>query len=366
MNPPRSFVGTAAGLHIFRSLRWRATIFSVLIAISAVLAFFPERYRAAVTLTPTDPDALGLSGTLGQLGAINSVFGNQTAVEIAQRVANSQQVRNLVIDRTNLQKRLSDLDRTELHRWLYDNVSARTLRGGIIQVEMKIRDGQLARAIVAAYAAATQERLGEISRTQTAYKRQVLVQLVADASASLAKAQARYDEFRLRNSAPSPESEIENVSLRIPELEGAIKAKEIAIASAQTLFTENNRVMRQMQAELAATQQQLALVKTTNANQEATVGRAVANSSQLFKLQRELVIQRSLYDSYLRFLQGTAVENLTSTANVRILEPPFIDSERQYWWPAVASCIALILLWGAIEFYRLRPPAGSRLAGDES
>lgn len=354
-------IGTLAGLSLFATFWRRALIFGLLTLACVLLAFFPERYRAAATLTPTDPQSLGLSGTLGQLGAINSVFGNQAAVEVALRVTNSVLARNRVINELKLEQRTGKPP-LELHRWLERKVTARSLRGGIILIEMQDRDSDLAQDIVAAYAQATQDRLADISRRQTAYKRDILVQLVDEASVRLSQAQAVYDRFRLSNQTPSPETAVEAVSYRIPALEGAIKAKQVQIASARQLFTDENPVVRQELAELAALQAQLAQVRMTSGLTNSTVGRAVSTSSQLYKLERDLALARSLYDSYLRFLQGTTVEDLTSTANVRMLEPPFVDTDRQVWWPLAAVAIAIFLLWLAIEFYRLRPPLGSQIA----
>lgn len=331
-----------------------------LLALALVLTFFPVRYRAAVTLTPTDPQSLGLSGTLYQLGALNNVFGNQAAVEVALRIARGEAVKDYVIKKTDLADRLHEHNRVKLHRWLDWEVDVRSLRGGIIMVEMHSRDADLAEKIVAAYAQATQNRLAEISRTQTAYKRDILVQLVGDASQQLNLAQARYDSFRLRNRAPTPETTVEAVSMRIPQLESAIKAKQVELAATRQLYTDDNMIVRQKMAEMAALQKQLAQVRATNTSDPATVGRAVAASSQLFKLERDLKIARALYDSYMRYLQGTAVEDLTSSANIRILEPPFVDTSRQVYLPALAIAVALFLLWVAIEFYRLRPPPGYR------
>jgi uncharacterized protein involved in exopolysaccharide biosynthesis len=361
VTPPRSVIGSLAAIRALERFRVRAAVFGVLIALALVFSFFPERYRAAVTLTPTDPQTLGLSGTLGQLGAINSVFGNQAAVEVALRVGRSELARDSVIDKLNLAKRLNQPDRIKLHRWLDDKVDIRSLRGGIVLIDMQSRDPTLARDIVGAFADAIQSRLAEISRKQTEYKRDVLVRLVDDSSQQLTLAQARYDDFRLRNRAPTPEAAVETVTLRIPQLETAIKAKQVALAAARQLYTDDNNIVRQLDAELTALEQQLAEVRATNPAQGGNVGRAVSASSQLFKLERDLTIARALYDSYLKFLQGTTVEDLTSTANVRILEPPFIESERQVYMPALAAAIALFLLWGAIEFYRLRPPPGSGL-----
>ena len=80
MTPRMSIVGQIAHLRLFTQLRWRAVLFSGLTLVFALLAFFPERYLATSSFTPSDRDSMGLSGTLGQLGALNSVFGNQAAV----------------------------------------------------------------------------------------------------------------------------------------------------------------------------------------------------------------------------------------------------------------------------------------------
>lgn len=347
-------------MRLFATFPRRALVFGLLVTIFVLLALFPQRYRAAVTLSPTDPAALGLSGTLGQLGALNSVFGTQAAIEVALRVGNGIAVRDLVITQLGLEKRLNQ-DRVAAHRWLQDRVTVRSLRGGIIVVEMQSRDRELARQIVEAYAKATQDRLAQISRQQTAYKRGILMQLATEASGNLAKAQAAYDSFRLKNRTPDPMTEVDLVTGRIAQLQGTIKAKQVAMNAALQIYTPTNPIIRQMSAEIEAMQSQLEQIKNTSSQNDITVGRAVGASSALFKLERELLIQRSLYDSYLKFLQGTSVEDLTSTANVRVLEPPYIDTERQLWWPALGTAILLLLAWGAIEFYRMRPPVGAIL-----
>lgn len=360
-SPPRTALGTIAGWRWLGSFPRRVLFFGAAIAICLVLAFFPQRYLALSTLTPTDPGSLGLGGTLGQLGATSSVFGSQAAIEVSLRVGNSQDVRDIVIQKLQLEKRL-DKPPLELQRWLSRKVDVGSLRGGIIQIDMQDRDAKLARDVVAAYAEAIQNRLGQISRSQTAYKRGILEKLVREASDTLAEAQSRYDAYRLEHREAVPEAQTETVAQRIATLESSIRGKQVALAIARQMYTDENFTVRQLLAETEKMKQQLAEVRATNPADKQSVGSVVASTSVLYKLQRELSLQRSLYDSYLRFLQGTAVEDMASTANVRILEPPHIDSERQHWLPAMAMALALALIWGAVEFYRLRPPLGASIA----
>lgn len=359
MTPRVSVVGRLGQLPLFSRFRWRALIFGGLAAILGLLAYFPERYLATTSFTPSDRDSLGLSGTLGQLGAINSLFGNQAAVEVALRVGNSDAVRDEVIKKTRLKSRLTADSRQTLQRYLKRKVQVRSLRGGIILIEMQDRDAAWVREIVTAYQAAVQEELAQISRRQTDYKRKVLEQLVQSASDKLTEAQTAYDEFRLRNRYAEPRDSISAFGGRIPQLEGAIRAREVAIAKARELYTENNLTLRQMLAETDALRRQLAEAKSTSPTGDQGVGELVANSSRLYGLERELDVAKSLYNSYLRYLRGTAVEDLTADANLRVLELPHIDTERQIWLPPLALAIAIFLLWVAIEAYRLRPPPGA-------
>lgn len=358
MTPRMSIVGQIAHLRLLTQLRWRAVLFGGLTLVFALLTFFPERYLATSSFTPTDRDSLGLSGTLGQLGALNSVFGNQAAVEVALRVGRSDAVRDVVIDKTRLKDRAKTESRIAQQRYLADRVEVRSLRGGIITIEMQDRDAALGQEIVAAYQLAVREELGRIAKRQTAYKRDVLKQLVVSASEQLGQAQSAYDDFRLRNSYAEPRVAIAAFGERVPQLEGTIRAKEIQLATARQVYTDKNLVIRQLEAEIGALRIQLEQARATSPNQGQGVGDLVQNSSKLYRLERELEIAKSLYSGYMRYLQGTAVEDLTSDANLRVLEPPHVDSRRQVWPPALALAIAIFLLWIAIEAYRLRPPPG--------
>jgi uncharacterized protein involved in exopolysaccharide biosynthesis len=360
MTPPRSIISSIVHARIVRDNGPRRILFAALLAIALGLSAFPERYRAASSLTPADPNTLGLAGALGQLGAVNSVFGNQAAVEVALKVGRSVYVRDSVIRKTKLEQRLG-MNRVQAHRWLEDEVEVRSLRGGIILIEMNNRDRNLARELVAAYAEATRVRLAQINQRQTEYKRGILLKLVGDASDRLARAQTAYDNFRLQTRYGDPEAAIEAIGARIPVLEAAIEAKDVQLSAARQFYTDDNMTIRQLVSERDALVRQLGEAKATNPSQNNSVGRVVRASTEAERLERELNVAQLLYDSYIRFLQGTSVEDLTSQASVRVLEPPYVDTERQFDYRFLAIAAAIALLWAAVEFYRLRPPVGERI-----
>ncbi len=355
MTPRRSIIGMVANAPLVRNALLRRTAVFAVVAACGVLTLFPEKYRAASSLTPTDPASLGLSGTLGQLGAVGSVFGNQAAVEVSMKVARSDYVRGVVVQKLGLDKRLR-LSILDTHRWLDRKVDVSTLRGGIIEFEVKLRDPALARDIVRAYGEAVRAQLASISKTQTSYKRDILLQLVDDSNERLAKAQMAYDSFRLQTRYSSPQAAIYAAGDRIPELEALIRAKDVELNAARQFATDDNFTVRQRLAEMEALQRQLSEARSVSPQQQSSVGQVVRQSTQADKLRRDLDLAQGLYDNYKRYLQGTSVENLTSTANIRLLEPAYIDSERQYNWLALATGILVLILGLTIEIYLIRPP----------
>lgn len=360
MSRPRSLFARFAALRWLQSFRGRALVFGSALVISGLLTFFPERHLATSSFTPTDREALGLAGTLGQLGAIGSIFGNQAAVEVALRIGNSDAVRDIVIEKA-LADELEEQGRTHLQRYLRRKVEVRSLRGGIILIEMQDTSAERATRIVGAFETAIEAELARVARQQTAYKRRVLKELVKEATKELAEAEAAYDAFRLQNRYPDPRGRIGAISDRVTSLETIIRSKEIDLYRARDLYSERNMIVRQLESELAALRRQLEEVKSTDPQSQQNVREVVENSSELYRLERDLEVAKSLYFNYLRYFRGTAVEDLTADANMRLLEVPHVVTKRQYWLPALAVSILILLIWLAVEAYRLRTPPGHRL-----
>ena len=361
MNPPRTIIGSLTTARGLRRPWLRRLVVLVLIAILMLFTFYPQRYRAAVTITPSDPNSLGVTNQLNQLGALNSVFGNQAAIEMALKVAGSVNVRDRVAARLGLDRTLG-VERIEAVRWLDRRVDISALRGGLIQIQMMGRDAPFARQIVGAFADETRSQLARINQSQTRQKRDALLSLVAESSDRLATAQVAYDTFRLSSRFADPGTAVGMISARGPTLDQAIKAKQVELAATRKFYTDDNIKVQRLIAEIDALRTQFAQTQETSPLGSDSVGRAVAASTRALKLQRDMGTAQMIFDRYSRLLTETSAEDLTSSANVRVLEPPFIDTSRQLNYQPLAMAGALLLLLLAIEFYELRPPPGARTA----
>jgi capsule polysaccharide export protein KpsE/RkpR len=290
---------------------------------------------------------------------LNSVFGKQAAIEVALRIGRSIYTRERVIRIASLEQRL-DMPKVKLHRWLENEIEIRALRGGIILIQMDYADKKIAQDIVAAFTKSTSDELAKIQQSQTKYKKGILEKLVAQSGLRLSRAQSEFDTFRLQNGYGEPGISFGAISSRVPAIRTAIEDLDRRIAAANKTLTAENISMIQLQAERIALIDQLneALDKRAGVR-SGTVGEVVDASTKANELERELRVARTLHTNYLRYLEGTVVEDLTSAANIRVLEQPYVSTERQYRWSLLAAAIALLLLWMAIEFYRLRPPLGS-------
>ncbi|WP_206237836.1 GumC domain-containing protein [Novosphingobium terrae] len=338
----------------------------IVAAALAVLSVWPVPYRAAVTLTPVDPATLGVNpasagvglGALSFLGG-GGTMSTQTLIESSLQVAHSVYVRQLVSKRLNLPARLGKDDITTL-RWLERKVDTRSLRGGIIEIDTKQHDPALALDLTKAYADAIREQMATVSRTQNALRQQALEQVLARAGERLSKAQTAYDTYRLKIGSGDPLINALQVTGRAPVLDDMITAKQAEIEGLRRFATENNFRVQKAQAELAALQARAAQARSATAQTNDSVGRVVAQSREGMTLRRELELAQLMYDGSKRNLQGTLAENLVSSVNIRVLEQPYLDPDRQYNFWALAL-LALVLGGGlAVEFYRLNPPLSAR------
>jgi capsule polysaccharide export protein KpsE/RkpR len=271
------------------------------------------------------------------------------------RVGRSQETRKIVIDKLHLMQKMDFANGIEADRWLASQVNVNALRGGLIEIDMKTRDQQFGVSVVSEMVKAIRFRLGEISRNQTGYKRRVLIELLRRSNVRLAEARTKYDAYRRETGYTAPGPSLGAIGARVPYLRNAIKAKEMELTKARAFATDNNMAVRQINTEIEVLKSQLTEALKLDPKQPYSINRVVVESTKISDLELELMIAQQQHDSYKFYLEGTTVEDLTSVANIRVLELPYIDTARQSRPIPAAIALLIVLFSLVIEFYLMRP-----------
>lgn len=353
---------TAGGSWLQRAtdLRWlddakrRRQVFALVAGLLLLLTALPPPYRAASALTPIDQSAAGLAPALAGLGAFASFLGNQQISEVHLRVARSVDVRRAVIARLHLKQRWGTDNEAALMRHLDRDITIRTLRGGILLIETKNWDAEFAAQLITAYVGALQERLGVLSREQTALKRQILTDRMNDASERLRAAEAKFDEFRRANGIPEPAGALVAAGTRLPGLQDLLRTREMALAVERQFATDDNFAVLSMVADIAEIKRQIELARRPDLKETFSVDRVVTRSTEYNYLIRTVGYMRNLYDSYQRLLEGTALEDLISRLNLRVIEPPHVEPDFEVNLIPLGLLATWLATLAALEFGLIR------------
>ena len=356
MTPVPSVIDRITANRWFRNDWRRRGVAAVMVVVLLLASYFPREYRTATAVATTDAASLGLGAALGQTNAYNSVFAGQAALEIALRVGRSQETRRIVIDKLDLVKARNFSSYLEADRWLASHVDINAIRGGMLEIQMVNREPKFSLKVVTEMVRAIRFRLGEISRNQTSYKRRTLQLLLNQANLRLDTARAKYNAYRLKTGYTTPAAALGAIGARVPYFRNAIKAKEMELEKARTFATDNNMSVRQINTEISVLKSQLADALKLDATQPYSVDRVVQESTVVSEFETELFIAQQQRDSYKFYLEGTTVEDLTSVANMRVLEPPYVDTGRPYKTFPLLLAFLVILFELIIEVYYLRPP----------
>ena len=333
MTPPRSIMSVVFGARWFRDAWRRRLTFGVLALMFAILSVWPRPYVARAILAPEESSG-GLSSLLAQAGALvnlNTLVGNRGSIEDDLVVGRSQAIVRAVIAELNLVHHhgFSGEAATEIRLRKMVDVSA--IRGSVLQVEVRGHDPTLIQGIGAAYVKAIQTRLTALTLAQTAQKRAVAENRMRDASVRLANAQQAITQFRSANHLAAPEIQLgAGVSL-LAGLQGRLDAKEAEVRALQQFATSRNVELQAAQAEVASLQSQIEKSRNSaDTGGSPTLQGLNLVNSQYFNLYRDERFAETLYDVYNRYSEEIAIDELTANSNIEVVEPTYIDPDRQY------------------------------------
>jgi tyrosine-protein kinase Etk/Wzc len=344
----------------FRRAWVRRGIFGAIIIVLALLSWFPRVYMGDVKLAPQDTNTAGLSSILSQLGGnYAALLGSHQPVEIDLTIGRSFDVQSEVARRLGMVTGTGNDAVMTAVKKLQRTTEVRALRAGVLEIEVNGRDpGEVVKA-ADIYARVMQRRLAELSRAQTAYKRGVLDDRMREATDRLSRAERAITTFRQRNRVVTPDAEMEEAVSQSASLRRQYQSAQVELERTRRFNSDGSFVVKQLEATLVALQRQIDTAQSKVRSQSGLTASGIApRALEYEQLQRDLKFAQALYDSYLRYLEGTEIENLTADFNMQIIEPSFLDTGLHVnIVPAILLAIMALLAFAA-EFIYLRRPVG--------
>ncbi len=357
MTRPPSIMDFVLGSRWARDPLKRRGTMAAAIVVLAVLCVWPRHYLAQAQLLPDDAGSVlssllgSASGGTGGLLSLGNLIGNHPTVESDLTIARSQVVVADVVRRLRQEGRVSgDLEREEIK--LRHKTSLEAVRGSILKITFTDHDPAFAKAVVTDYVAATRARVAAISLEQAGQKKIVAQNRLEAATVDLAQSQAAIDRFRAENKLAQPEVQLGAAVALVTSLQAKLDAEQAQLSALQTFATGNNFQIQAEQAQVAALKAQINKAQAAeNAGPGPSVGGLTPKITEYENLYRNERFAQAEFEIYQRYMGTVAVEELAAGINMDLIEPPFVDADRQYNTSAVGALFLVIMLSILAEFY---------------
>lgn len=347
---------------LVRDARLRRWVYLGLAAVLAVLCFFPRPWVARARIVPQDTSASAASTTslLGALGSgsqsIGSLLtGGRPSNDLYLIIGRSDTVRQDVVRTLGLvgPDRRFTSERDAI-LWLGRKVDVHLLLGGVMEIETKLYDKDLAKYITGSYVNAVSRSLARFGKQLIENKRKIIQERFRDATDRVNRAEAEVNAFRRVNNLAAPEQQLGSALSQRAQLEGQLAAKQVELNTLRQFRGPDSPELQAVQGDIAGLRAQIA--RTTSPQTTAT-GPNVARLSQIdlryLAIYRNLQYQLQIYNVYQRAAEQVAVEELASesASYVQIIDPTGMAPERQYNVWAIAGLAGVILLALFTEWY---------------
>ncbi len=368
MKAPFSFTARAIEHPWVRNPWRRRGLLAVLGLIFALLALFPQQYLAEAELMPQTSGG-GLSSMVSGAGGgalldLGSLTGSHNSIEADLTIARSYALLPRVAAKLKQQfpTQIGDPDKSIM--MLRKRIDVIAIRGSILQITAQFRDKAFAKAAVTALAEAVQERLAEISVSESGQKRAVTNNRLASASAELARSQEALTNFRLTHRLAAPEAQLGAGVGVLTGLQGQLQARQTALSALRQVATSNNIQVAQLEAEIGSLKSQITQIQSSGQGAAPTLGNISEVNAQYLNLFRDERAAEMLYQIYSKYSEELTIDDLSASQALTMIEPPFIHPERQFNGIPLALFFFIVGLAILAETYMFAPPLNGRYAAD--
>ncbi len=361
-------VSGAVRAHIL-SARSRRRLYAVAVLVLAVLCVFPQPFVARAKIVPQDSNSIGLGSMMNALGGQLQGFaallgGARQPIDLYLSIARSSEVTDAVIADRKLAAPEAYGSEHRARLALARLVDVHSLTGGVIEIETRTRDPELAQALTESYVNAITQRLNTLGKDRVARKRRIVLARFDEAAARVVRAEAALGEFRKRHNLVEPEAQLGSALSLRAGLQAQLQAKLVELQTLQRFQGRDNPQLQAANAEVASLRRQIAGTAAPRSDGAGpNIAGISATSGKYLDLYRDYRFAQALYEVYARSSEEVAVEALAieTASDAQVIESPRIDADRKYNIAAVALLALVLVMALFTEVYA--PATGIRLPG---
>lgn len=340
--------------------RTRRRIYAGLTLVLAILCLFPTPYLSRARIMPQDTNnAAGITGLMALISGQSQNFatllgGGRPSNDLYLIIGRSDAVQKRVVDALKMAGPGGYASEAKAKRALERKVDINLLLGGVMEIQSKTWDPKESQKLTTAYVEAISKELAAFGEQLIVNKRRIIDRRFSTAKERVAEAEVALNDFRRANNLAAPEAQLGNeLSLRTA-LQAQLQAKQVELQTLQQFSGPENPTLRAVQTEIAALREK---ISRTAAPTTDSAGPNLAGSSQLttryLNLYRDYRLAQAMYEVYVRSNEQLALDQMAAeTASyVQIIDPAYLDVDRQYNIWAVALLGFVLLMAAFTEVY---------------
>jgi len=352
-------MGTILGNRWVRDPLIRRSVLALAAVLFAILSVWPRQYLAMAQLVPNNSGG-GLASLLGAssggagAGLLTSLLGGEgPTIEIDLADARTQTVAADVAAQLRREGVLKTDDMVKASAALRHKAEVEAIRGNVLQISVKDRRPAYAKAVVEAYVTVLRQHLSDFSLRQATQKRAVGESRLAQASLDLTRTEAALDRFREENKLAAPEIQLGPAIALVTALQANLQAEQTSLQSQLQFATEDNIQVQAARTRIAALKTQIAQAqaKAQGSGAGPSLGGMTPELSEYENLYMDAKLAEAEYQIYRQYLETIAVQELSATINMDVIEPPYISTDRLLNIMPLGTFVLVLLLFGVSEFY---------------
>ncbi len=321
---------------------------------STIIAFsIPKRYEATARLMPPDPQGSSVlplllgglgagsatGGSAGLQGLAGDLLGVKGSGALFIGVLHSQTIQDRLVERFRLREVYHSRYAVDARESLDANTFAfEDRKSGIIEIKVRDRDPQRARALAEAYVQELNTVIATVSTSSARRERMFLEDRLKVVKSELDDAAKQFSDFASKNSALDIPQQGKAIMESVAKAQGQLIAVESQQRGLEQIYSENNVRVRSARAQVAELKRQISkLGGATPEDNEGQAGFVLPSLRQLpllgvkyADLYRRAKVEEAVYEFLTKQYEAAKVQEAKEIPTVRILDTPTIPERKAF------------------------------------